>query len=154
MTGKSPVVVLSSSTTFLTRFIFLSFASISALALVVGWYSGEAVYFIIGIGAALAAVDRHRTYWRLKEIWIDGDVVHASSFRQTVTFPVSDVVSIEARRFRPNTGYMYLKQPTALGDCLVFEPRGWNTVRSSPEVAEAMARAASAGQKADGMLSG
>jgi hypothetical protein len=44
---------------------------------------------------------------------------------------------------------MYLKQPTVFGDFLIFESRGFNTIRSSPVVAEllARARAVSAGPK-------
>jgi hypothetical protein len=149
MADKDPVLVISSGVTSLTRLSFVPMSLVSAMCLVVGGLSGEAILLVIAAGAALSAALSYSRYWRLKDIWVDGETVYASSFRRTITFPVSAIAAIETRRFRPNTGFMYLKQPTAFGDFLIFESRGFNTIRSSPVVAEllARARAVSAGPK-------
>ena len=142
MNGKDGVLVLSSSFTVFNRFLFIADSLIAALALAVGWKSGDSALLLVAAGFTLGAVLRFYWYFDLKEIWIEGDTVHASTFRRTITFPAAAIADIEARRFR--SAYMHLRQSTPFGMSLSFMPRGSRVRGRYPILDEALARARTA----------
>ena len=135
------VLKVSTQLTSLRRLTFAPLLLISVVSFTVGFLSRETSLLLVGLAFALGAAVHYFRYWRLKDIVVDHDTVHASTFLRTITFPVSAIVSIEARRFRPNTAFMHLNQETAFGDCLVFIPGGLSTVADSPAIADLLARA-------------
>jgi hypothetical protein len=142
MNGKDGVLVLSSGFTAFNRLLFIPYSLLAALVLAVGWMSGDSALLIVAAGLILGAVARFYWYYGLKEIWIEGDTVHASTFRRVITFPVAAIADIEVRWLRPT--YMHLRQPTPFGVRLGFTPRG-STVRGRyPILDEALARARAA----------
>jgi hypothetical protein len=143
MNGKDGVLVLSWSLTFIDRFLFIPYALIAATALITGWMSGDPSLLLIAAVFTATAVLKYFRNRSLKEIWIDGDTVHASTFRRTITFPVAAIAGIEVRWFG-NRAYMHLRQPTAFGFCLRFRPRGRTVRGSNPILDEALARARTA----------
>lgn len=142
MNGKDGVLVLSSSFTVFDRLIFIPYALMGVTFLILGWTSGDSAILLIAAGFTLGAVFRFYWYHDLKEIWIDGDTVHASSFRRVITFPVAAIADIEARRF--SSARMHLRQPTPFGVRLAFIPRGYAVRGSYPILDEALARARAA----------
>ena len=156
MNSKGNVLVLSSRSTFFYRLRFIAYALISATALVVGLLSGDSSLLVVASGMALCSAISYSSGRGLKEIWVEGETVYASTWRRTITFPVSAIADIEARQFKPNRAFMCLKQRTAFGDCLVFLPCGFTSVRNNPVVKEVLARArtAPADQETAGTLSG
>jgi hypothetical protein len=142
MNGKDGVLVLSSSFTVFARLLFILDSLTAALALVVGWRSGDSALLLVAAGLTLGAVLRFYWYFDLKEIWIEGDAVHASTFRRTITFPVAAIADIEARRLR--SARMHLRQPTPFGVRLSFMPRGSRVRGRYPILDEALARARTA----------
>jgi hypothetical protein len=142
MSGKDGVLVLSSSFTVFDRLLFIPDSLIAALTLAVGWMSGDSALLLVAAGFTLGAVLRFYWYFDLKEIWIEGDTVHASTFRRVITFPVAAIADIEVRWLRP--AYMHLRQPTPFGLRLGFIPRGSRVRGRYPILDEALARARTA----------
>jgi hypothetical protein len=142
MNGKDGVLVLSSGFTVFNRLLFIPYSLMAALALAVGWTSGDSALLVVAAGLILGAVFRFYWYYNLKEIWIEGDTVHASTFRRVITFPVAAIVDIEARWLR--SAYMHLRQPTPFGMSLSFMPRGSRVRGRYPILDEALARARTA----------
>lgn len=82
---------------------------------------------------------------RLKRVVLVDDHLLISSLRQEVRVPLADVLSIEwtqkAEDFNTPEAAIVLREPTALGDYIVFEPRSseaFELLRSKIEHADAV----------------
>jgi hypothetical protein len=148
MRDEDGLLRVSAELTSLQRLTFAPLLLLAAISFTVGVLSGDPSLLLVGAALAIGGGAHGFRYWQLKDIVVDRDTVHASTFSRTISFPVSAIASIEARKFRPNTAVMRLKQETAFGDCLIFTPGFFSTVRDSPAVAELLARARRAAARA------
>lgn len=109
------------------RLAFAQNAVVSFLAFVVWFSTREGWSLLIAIVSAAGAIAYYRWNWPLKDIYIQNDTVHASSFRRTITFPLSIVTGIEVPGISLRGSYLQLKEPTPFGYRVYFIPGGTST---------------------------
>ena len=135
------VLVVSSKWTALSRLSFVPLSIFSAAVFALAYATNDASLLLVGSAFGVAGVVHCLRFAPIKAISIHGDIVTASSLRHTITFPISAILDIEVRRFRPNYAYMHLNQRTPFGFTLRFLPRGTTFRGANPIVDAVLLRA-------------
>jgi hypothetical protein len=134
-------LVISSKLTLLYKLAVPLEALGTAGALVVGLWSRDSTVLVVAGLMALLAMLNYRRFWHLKEIYVDGDTVHARTVLRSISFPASAIADIEVRRLSYNRAYMHLKQDTAFGNRLDFMTAGTTPAARDLLLGEVLARA-------------
>ncbi|MEO8275051.1 MAG: hypothetical protein ABI639_02470 [Thermoanaerobaculia bacterium] len=142
MSDSPSVLVLSSSYTGISRWIFAPYLLFALPYLVLGLAQRSGPMLLIAGAMGFGAALRYMSSRRLLDISIAGDVVTASSYRRTTRFALSTVSDIQL--LPRNRACMHVRELTPFGYDLLFQPRGATRRGENAGVQEARARMLSA----------